>query len=112
MKAMIYRKKPVEVLALQWTGDNFKDIQDFAGDNVFLEEGELVIRTLEDGKIGKAKHVASINDFIIKGVKGEFYFCKPDIFKKTYDKIGFHISHSKAEQELNLENNLSELGIL
>jgi hypothetical protein len=81
----MFKKKPVEVLAMKWTGDNFDAIKDFAGKNVLLEEGELVIRTLEDGKTGKAKHVASFGDFIIQGVQGEFYFCKPDIFEKTYD---------------------------
>lgn len=42
--------------------------------------------TLEDGSDGRAKHVASIGDWIIKGIKGEFYPCKPDIFQATYDE--------------------------
>lgn len=42
--------------------------------------------TLEDGKDNKAKHAASKGDFVIKGVQGEFYFCKPDIFKETYER--------------------------
>ena len=83
----LFRKKPVDILAMKWTGNNFDAIKDFAGKNVFLEEGELVIRTLEDGKTGKAKHVASIGDFIIQGVQGEFYFCKPDIFDQTYSIV-------------------------
>ena len=45
----------------------------------FAIEGGLVIKTLE------GEHVASIGDYIIKGVAGEFYPCKPDIFAKTYD---------------------------
>lgn len=80
----LFRKKPVEILAMKWTGDNFDEIEEFANGNVHLEDGELVIRTLEDGKTGKAKHIASIGDFIIQGVQGEFYFCKPDIFFQTY----------------------------
>ena len=83
----LFRKKPVDILAMKWTGNNFDAIKDFAGKNVFLEDGELVIRTLEDGKTGKAKHVASIGDFIIQGVQGEFYFCKPDIFNQTYSVV-------------------------
>jgi len=51
----------------------------------FLEDGELVIKTLEDGKDGKAKHIASVGDFVIQGVKGEIYFCKSDIFEQTYE---------------------------
>jgi len=46
------------------------------------------IHTLEDGNDGRAKHVATIGDWIIKGVKGEFYPCKPDIFLKTYEPVG------------------------
>lgn len=47
----------------------------------------LTIHTLEDGTDGRAKHVASIGDYIIKGVQGEFYPCKPDIFHPTYDEV-------------------------
>jgi hypothetical protein len=87
MTANLYRKKPVEVEAIQWNGDNFQEIKAFAGDCVFLEDNELVIKTLEDGKSGKAKHIAAVKDFIIKGVQGEFYFCKPDIFSQTYEFV-------------------------
>lgn len=80
-------KKPVVIKAIRWTGDNFDVIQKFAGDNVAISDGELIIKTLEDGKSGQAKHAASINDFIIQGVKGEFYFCKPDIFDDTYSEF-------------------------
>jgi hypothetical protein len=41
--------------------------------------------TLEDGQNGEAKHIASPGDWIIMGVHGEFYPCKPDIFAATYD---------------------------
>ena len=47
----------------------------------------MTIETLEDGKDKRAKHVASIGDYIIKGVKGEFYPCKPDIFEMTYEPV-------------------------
>ena len=77
----VFRKKPMTITAIDWTGDNFDAVKKFAGDNVSLENGELVIKTLEDGADGKAKHVASIGDFIIRGVEGEYYFCKPYIFE-------------------------------
>lgn len=48
---------------------------------------ELHIKTLEDGSIYQVEHVASEGDFIIKGVKGEFYACKPDIFNLTYKLV-------------------------
>jgi hypothetical protein len=80
-----YKKKPVSVKAIKWTGNNFETIKQFAGENVFLEDGELIIKTLEDGITNKAKHIASVGDFVIQGIKGEFYFCKPDIFEQTYE---------------------------
>ena len=83
----VFRKKPLAITAIDWTGDNFDAIKKFAGDNVYLENGELVTKTLEDGADGKAKHVASIGDFIIRGVEGEYYFCKPFIFEKTYEVV-------------------------
>lgn len=79
-----FRKKPVSVDAIEWTGDNFDDIKDFAGDKVKIKDGELIVVTPEDGKKTKAEHVATKGDYVIRGVKGEFYFCKPDIFRKTY----------------------------
>lgn len=81
-----FRKKPVAIEAIKWTGENFDAVKKFAGENVKLEDDELVVVTLEDGNDNKAKHVASKGDFVIKGVKGEFYFCKPDIFKETYER--------------------------
>ena len=86
-KPMTYRKKPVEIQAIKWTGNNYNAVKSFAGDNVDLDGDELIITTLEDGSKGQAKHVATIGDFVIRGVKGEFYFCKPDIFADTYDKV-------------------------
>ena len=88
---MKYRKKPVVIEAIQWTGDNLKEIIDFTGlhpsaekwtweeyEAVVASEG-LIIFTLE------GKHLASRGDFIIKGVQGEFYPCKPAIFEQTYE---------------------------
>jgi len=81
-----YVKKPVEVEAVQWTGDNRPEIWDFCSlcyFNTDIETAELklMIQTLE------GTMEASKGDFIIKGIKGEFYACKPDIFKLTYTEI-------------------------
>lgn len=86
----LYRKKPVVIEAVQWTGENVNQIWDAFGteDIVFVNSQyshELEIRTLEDGRDGRAKHVASLNDWIICGVAGEIYACKPDIFEATYE---------------------------
>ena len=78
-----YRKKPVVVEAVRWTGENHAEICDFIDFEVFEikpKEG-LIIKTLE------GVHHASVGDYIIKGVNGEFYPCKPDIFEKTYEKV-------------------------
>lgn len=76
-----FRKKPVEIEAVQWTG-NLEEMENFLTVDVTITlTGEIVIPTLE----GKMK--GNIGDWIIKGINGEFYPCKPDIFEKTYDKI-------------------------
>jgi len=78
-----YRKKPVVIDAVEWTGDNINEICDFMKwRHVSHDERDgLVIHTLE------GNHNANIGDMIIKGVHGEFYPCKPDIFKLTYDEV-------------------------
>ncbi len=77
-----YRKKPVVIEAIQWTGFNIKEVSEFFGqDSDFGRHGGTwSIITLE-GTMD-----TSIDDWIIKGVKGEFYPCKPDIFEQTYEK--------------------------
>lgn len=81
---MRYRKKPVEVSAVKWTGDNLNDIADLIGNasNVYRKNNNLSIRTLE------GTMTCSPGDWLIKGVKGEFYPCKPDIFTETYEPVG------------------------
>lgn len=82
-----FRKKPVSISAIIWTGDNFDAVKAFAGDNAHLKNGQLIIGTLEDGEGEvKAEHVATVGDYVIRGVEGEFYFCKPNIFLKTYEE--------------------------
>lgn len=80
-----YRKKPIVIQAIQWSGNNFKEILNFDGSNrVKISSkypGSLEIETLEGVML------ASPWDYIIKGVKGEIYPCKQDVFLKTYDEI-------------------------
>ena len=75
-----YRKKPVIIEAIQWNGKNLTEIDNFVCGSLKIEGSNLVIHTLEGDM------EASINDYIIKGVNGEFYPCKPDIFDKTYER--------------------------
>jgi len=77
-----WKKKPVVIEAVQWKGD-LKDLTPFPDSETRtteLREGELYIQTLE------GEMHCSLNDFIIRGVNGEYYPCKPDIFEMTYDK--------------------------
>ena len=87
---MKYTKKPVTIDAIIWNGENLDEVMNFCNGDASYElmargSSELVIATLEDGE-SMARHVASVGDFIIKGVKGEFYPCKPDIFLMTYNE--------------------------
>ena len=75
-----FRKRPVVIEAIQFAG-NFAEIEQFVGGDAEFRNGELVIATLEG-----AMH-ASPQDWIIKGIQGEFYPCKPDIFEATYEEI-------------------------
>ena len=76
-----YTKKPVQIEAVQWTGDNLEEVEIFTHSKAFIKCGQLIIPTLE------GTHIASVGDYIIKGVKGEFYPCKPDIFAETYEEV-------------------------
>jgi len=82
-----YRKKPVEIEALQFR-DNVKEIEKLIGFELIGNKNgtgkvvELMIPTLE------GVMWASYGDYIIKGIKGEFYPCKPEIFKATYEEQG------------------------
>lgn len=80
---MKYKKKPVVIEAVQWTGKNLDEINRFADNSTLVRylDNELCIYTLE------GVMTASIGDYIIKGIEGEFHPCKPDIFEKTYDKV-------------------------
>jgi hypothetical protein len=75
-----FRKKPVVVEAVQWGGDNYDEVGDFMGLTATCQvDDDFLIPTLE----GDMR--ASPGDWIIKGVAGEFYPCKPDIFAATYE---------------------------
>lgn len=86
---MRYRKKPVIIEAIQFedNSDRIIEIHEFMGGDTIRVNYEdknnpyLKIETLE----GIMK--ASVGDYIIKGVNGEFYPCKPDIFEKTYERV-------------------------
>ena len=89
-----YRKKPVIIKAIRWTGINLEEIKEFVGESLIYDiqdsawqcgkgipSVDMKIKTLEGDM------VITKGDYIIKGVNGEFYPCKPDIFEKTYEII-------------------------
>ena len=80
-----YRKKPVVNEAIQWDGvaAYYEKISEWSDGErlIYISGDKLVIRTLE------GEMTANVGDWIIKGVKGEFYPCKPDIFEMTYERV-------------------------
>jgi hypothetical protein len=93
-----FSKRPVVIEAIQWTGDNLREVLGFTGrherfsewfkdwkayERHVKENGDTFkIFTLEGAMI------ASPGDWIIRGIKGEYYPCKPDIFTATYAPVG------------------------
>lgn len=84
---MKFRKKPVEIEAIKFDGWNWAECYQFMSNEPLLfpqvleEREKIEIETLE------GTMTASRGDWIIKGVNGEFYPCKPDIFEKTYEVV-------------------------
>jgi len=85
-----FRKKPVVIEAIQWTGVNTDEVLSFVECSASIRRKaykridnnhEIVIETLEGDM------TASKGDWIIRGVKGEVYPCKPDIFEATYESV-------------------------
>ncbi len=97
-----FRKKPVIIDAVQLTPNSIREVEEFITGmrvvtetsisqekwyeycQIIKEQGGRKIRTLESHD---ADLLASFGDWIIKGVNGEFYPCKPDIFEKTYEEV-------------------------
>lgn len=92
-----YTKKAVTVKAIEWTGDNLFEVQSF------IEELPILLRTTQQSdlwdvytdivrergltiKTLEGEMEASVGDFVIRGVKGEHYPCKPEIFWLTYER--------------------------
>lgn len=80
-----FRKKPVVIEAIQLTHENAREVMEWCGSTQSYTKGPMravtgiMVPTLE------SPHEATFGDWIIKGVKGEFYPCKPDIFAATYE---------------------------
>ena len=109
-----YIKKKVVIQAMVWTGDNVAELEEFTQDWdsekwYFSLDRSLYIITLE------GDHKANTGDYIIKGVKGEFYPCKPDIFEMSYEEVEKceSVKETDSKKELgrtftNLQNIINE----
>ena len=80
-----FRKRPVVIEAVQWTGELTDELHELFGDQ------EICVKTSNPPYLSintKEGHMlASVGDWIIKGVAGELYPCKPDIFAATYEAV-------------------------
>lgn len=75
-----YMKKPIPIEAIQFNGDNFSQLQAFAGSNIYTNNDGVFIHTLE----GEMKMKNPVGDYLIKGIHGEFYFCEKSVFEESY----------------------------
>lgn len=83
-----YRKKPVEIESIQYIGNNVEEVEEFVGNQLLRynntqEENDYSLGIPTPEGIMKA----SVGDYIIRGVRNEFYPCKPEIFRITYDEV-------------------------
>ena len=89
---MKFKNKPIVIEAVLWTGDNVLEILDFVGhSDIRLTNCTKDGREVCDLYINTLKGTVRVNegDWIIKGVHGEFYPCKSDIFEETYEPIAY-----------------------
>lgn len=82
---MHYRKKPIVIEAIQYTGDNYQLLKNWIGlENIDYSESPrsntLVVKTQH----GPLEVIPT--DWVIKGVQGEYYPCRDDVFKETYEE--------------------------
>lgn len=89
---MKYRKKPVVVEAIQYTDDNLTELFNFCNKAYFEHMSKLLVIDTLEGKM-----YANEGDYIIKGIHGEFYPCKPDVFEETYEAVNMNDNHISVE---------------
>jgi hypothetical protein len=106
---MKFRKKPVVIDAMLYDGDNKYDICKWSGDKVWYGYPESVGKSAVSLGYEPASDLrcstlegdlrASVGDWIIKGVAGEFYPCKPDIFEQTYEPASVPVLETPPPRE-------------
>ena len=92
-KSFKFKKDSVEVEAIRWTGDNFEEVKTFFGKDAkdYSQLSEVIPNRKIKGNLRietpEGDYTALPDDFIIRGSKGGYYTCKPDIFMETYEAI-------------------------
>ena len=89
MTPRFFRKRPVVIEAVQWTGRNVAEISIFTEGESRLAHPDLIVPILVIHTL-EGDHLASPGDWIISGIRNEFYPCKPDIFEQTYEEVSGH----------------------
>ena len=86
---MKYRKKPIVIEAVQWTGENAEEVVKLSNGSRELEFCDDFIEDKPEVKIKTLEGIMTANkgDWIIKGISNEFYPCRNDIFEKTYKPV-------------------------
>lgn len=121
---MKYRTKPFEVEAIQWTGSNIEEIKEFVGDSLEYtvkkykhehgkESYELINEIVVKINTLEGVMTASVGDYIVKGMLGEFYPCNPKVFETKYEPIytsGPSISTNEYSK-VNYRVNFKDIGI-
>lgn len=96
-----YRKKPIAIEAIQYTGENLEEVKAFCPIAEIVQMVKFGIKVLKDEGFTKDQYKGyklcistlegdmevSVGDYVIKGIQGEFYPCKPDIFEQTYEEV-------------------------
>lgn len=105
-----YMKKPVVIEAIQWTKENDVELEHWLSKEKSVEleiDDHLYVAGVGAPYISKIQiktlegtMEASYSDYIIKGINGEIYPCKPDIFEKTYEQSKKYLKWEDLEEEL------------
>lgn len=111
MKILNVVKRPIPVQAVQWTGSNFPEIKEFTGQKARLSEYEseaIFVDSLEGSVRG------TIGDYIMRGIKGEFYICEKSIFEESYRSADIepeYVFKGRNIEEVITDLILSKLGL-
>ena len=93
-----YRKKPVEIEAIQYTQYTVGSVKKFVDEEYWggVKTGMIPQQVIIETDEGEMR--ATEGDFIIKGINGEFYPCKPDVFSETYELVEDKPKWEKCEE--------------